>query len=259
MSRPKVELANYPEVYKYYREGDPNPRVARVAHYLVSKKLKPHVTFAPGAQEQIADHLKRGKKLLIATNHVHALDPFHIASAMQTEQVFAPMITRTVIAARPDLFSEGLKNGLGLGRRALDGVGGFPAFRSKDLGDDADKADILLQHAAGDAMIETAIVKVDRDFNLTMFGEKGGRNKVEPKVVRPLLRGIGAIFTELQQVQGLAILPGGLYYPPEGSISRPELYIGQPILEGAWDPAEVTGETHSALQHAVDRAVATAA
>lgn len=258
MSRPKVELANYPEVYRYYRERDPNPRGARAAHYLVSKKLKPHVTFAPGAQEQIVDHLKHGKKLLIATNHVHKLDPFHIASAMQTEQVFAPMIARTVIAARPDLFSEGLKNGLGLGRRALDGVGGFPAFRSKDLGEDADEAEKLLQHGAADAMIDTAVAKVDRGFNLTMFGE-GERNKVDPRVVRPLLRGLGVIFTEVQQVQGLAILPGGLYYPSEGNVYQPELYVGQPILEGARDQAEVTGETHSALQHAVDQAVVTAA
>jgi 1-acyl-sn-glycerol-3-phosphate acyltransferase len=254
MSRPKVELPNYVEVYKYYRERDPNPRVARAAHYLVSKKLKPHVAFAPGAQEQIVDHLKNGKKLLTATNHVHALDPFHIASAMQTEHVFAPMIARTVIAARPDLFSAGLNNGLGLGRRALDGVGGFPAFRSKDLGEDADETERLLQHGAADAMIDTAVVKVDRGFNLTMFGE-GERNKVDPKVVRPILRGIGIIFSEVQQAQGLAMLPGGLYYPPGGTSYDPVLYIGRPMLEGAKDPTEVRGEAHSAIQHAVDQAV----
>lgn len=249
MSRPKVTPSNQVEVYRYYGDRDPNPRFARFGHWAVSRLLRPEIAFAQGAEDAIAEHLAADKKLVIVTNHTDTLDPFHVAAAMWQKKVFSPMITRTVIAAKPSLFRYPI------GRQAIDELGGFPAFRAKDV-IDADERTRAQQQGAAEGMIKTATEKINRGYHLTMFpeGQRGG----VPLTVQPLKRGLGAIASGVGVEHGLAVLPGGFYYDEQGR-RAPVLYFEEPILEGERDAAVITGRTHSVLQHCVNQAAAKAA
>ncbi|MEI6481261.1 MAG: 1-acyl-sn-glycerol-3-phosphate acyltransferase [Candidatus Saccharibacteria bacterium] len=264
MKRPEVTMENYQAVYDYYDQRGPNTNFAHLGHFLMRKAFHPDVSFAPDAQQVIAEKLSNGAQVIIVTNHDSDVDQYNLASMVNTKGVFAPMVGKTVIMAKPQLFSMAGKAGR-LQRMAIDELGSYPVFRASDGVGEKGSPQRFLQRRASDSSIQLGLNKTGRDkYHLAGFPE--GRRTLVARVddtgfthpgedhtkVRTLSRGFGILYENLLDLEReVLVVSAGMAYGHDDSyrnLKDPTVFIGQPIVEKISDPNEFTEQLRANMQ-----------
>lgn len=219
MSRPKISLENHEAVYDWYSQRQPNPRVARFAHYVLGMVLYPDTTFELGAEEGISRHFGNDGLVLLIANHRSTLDPLVLAALVQQNPALHPLIGNVVIPAKSEVQAK-LPYRV-LRRPLFDNFVLVPAFRSKDL------KNSKLPMAEAEALQKDAAKGLTGA--LAGFGNKGNSiayfphgERVKPKSDDPIRAGIGYLAMGLEDRARFAMLPIGIY----GSKATPNLYVG---------------------------------
>lgn len=256
MKRPEVTMDNFQAVFDYYDGRGPNTIFAHFGHYVMGKAFDPEVIFAPGAEEEIGNELELSAQAFVVANHDSEADQFNLASFVSKRSVFGRLVSRTVIMARYGLFDEPGKKGH-LQRIAMDELGAFPAYRAKDAKGDPQSRERQLQKKASESTLQLGLNKTARDkYHLAGFPE-GQRtpNGEDHTIVRPLSRGFGEIYSNIDDGRKLIVISAGIAYGlQDRDYKRPTVYIGNPITGRITDPSEFTGLLHSNMQRDLDHA-----
>jgi 1-acyl-sn-glycerol-3-phosphate acyltransferase len=256
--KPTIELENYPAVYDYYRQYQPNRVLARIGHMVFGALYRAEVSFAEGAEQQTAELLAKGTRLIVAANHITDRDQYLFAAMTQRAEVLHPLRGHTSIASKESVFRKNT-----IRRHAVDIMGAKPAFRTKDVFAGAEKSDrdadlVCLQRAGSMALRELFVERVTAGEHVVTFAE-GERNTGNSRVVQPLKLGVGDIYCGVEPVAPVALLPAGFYYPQrnnEWEYAHPAIHVGVPVT-GAFDgPEAVISVLHPAMQESLDQAVA---
>jgi 1-acyl-sn-glycerol-3-phosphate acyltransferase len=255
MKKPAIKLENYENIYEYYKDHKQNYSFARLGHAAMAAVFRPRVEYASDVKETVGRLLEQGKQLIIASNHVTGDDQYVVAAMAQREKALHQMRGKTFIPSKEPLFRNPLL------RRAVDGMGAIPTFRSKDIEDPTlspEEAELKKQtrRSAAKMLIDTAIYKMQRGEHMSIFPE-GTRNPEQPKQVQDLMPGIGIIACGASEAVDVSILPTALYYGADRENRfTPKVYIGD-IIHGPFDdPNEVLHRTHEGMQSALDEVAA---
>lgn len=253
MSKPRVALENYQQLYDHYGSRRPNRLANRILHAALGAIIRPQVSFAAEAEEDVANLLASNVTLVLASNHVSNFDPPVIAAMAQRERVIRPMRGKTSVLSKNSLFKQPL-------RPIIDQLYAIPTFRAGEAtraDGSVDEARTALQRAASQRVQDMSVDLLDNGIHMAIFPE-GTRNKQDPTMVQRVKHGLGDIVCRVAPETMLAIVPMGIYYGPgEHSTNlRPSVYIDNPLRGPFSDPGEVTSFAQEALQRSVDMAIA---
>ncbi|GAB4589774.1 lysophospholipid acyltransferase family protein [Nocardia sp. IFM 10818] len=249
MERPEVVLENSDAVYDFYRDHQQQLLKARAAYWLLGRRYRPRISYAPGAREQLRAFISQGRPLLIAINHLSQLDPYTVAAAAW-RSALRPAIGHTRVLAKDELFLEAKQRG------RIDMMGGIPVFRGKDHG-------IRAVNAAGQRMIDVCAERMARGDGVAVFPE-GTCNDVDHTRIQTVGTGIGHIAFRAKKLGANPVLVSlGLSYGPRDPKVEPSkeeatsasFYFGAPVAELPTKPAEITRVVRDELQTALDGAV----
>ncbi|HZL07695.1 MAG TPA: hypothetical protein VFC50_00690 [Candidatus Dormibacteraeota bacterium] len=249
MSRPAVEIGNYPAAYDFYADYQPSMAAARVGHALMGGLYRVNLDFAEGARSEIANLRDEGVHFIISSNHITDRDQFTLGAFPTEDEVLKFLIGHTVIPAKETIYTATASLPVvgplvgPLVRRGADIMGAVPAFRVKDqFGDtpreDRDPESAALQKASSAALLSTMVARVNRGHEATF--EEGQRNLVYPREVQDPKRGHVDLMNhpDLDPSITVATVPIGIYYPEliKGGKLRfrhghPSVYMGRPITE----------------------------
>ncbi|QLY30908.1 lysophospholipid acyltransferase family protein [Nocardia huaxiensis] len=251
MEPPEVILENSDAVYDYYRDHQQNLVKAKAAYWLLNRRFRARVGYAPGAREKLREYISQGRALLISINHLSQQDPYTVAAAAWNSAL-RPAIGRTRVLAKDELFEEPEQ------RRKIDMMGGIPVFRGKDHG-------IRAVNAAGQRMIDICAERMARGDGVAVFPE-GTCNDVDHTQVQAVGTGIGHIAFRARKLGADPVLVSlGLSYgprpdpkiePSKEEARSASFYFGVPVPELPLKPAEITRVVRDELQIALDGAVA---
>lgn len=265
MARPKVELANYEAVYRYYETHKQNMAFARFAHFVLARVYRMDLTWDDGAPEAIAAAIQSGTRLIISPNHVTADDQYVIVAFAERLEALRPLRGKAFIPAEPSLFSRRGRKGKML-RWAVDELGALPTFRLTDLkrrNIEITEESKATQHAATIRASEIQVAKLEAGEMMAGFWE-GTRNRTDHRVVQPLKKGMAHTAIAAAENVPVAILPAGIYYggepedydrPEVPAKYRPHVHIGMPLPVDTTDPEVLTKRVFGEIQHCVDIAV----
>lgn len=244
--RPKVELENYDAVYDFYEYYQPNETLARIGHFAMNMAFRPHITFADGAETAIQDHLNNDTRFIIPANHLSDKDQYVVAAMARQAKILRPLIGNTDIPTKPSLSHNPLL------RYAIDIMGSIPVIRAKDISDEETKD---LQREARIRYEQVQANRIANGFHLALFPE-GTRNTTDPYNVQEIKHGVGNILQRLP-FSNVALLPVGLWYGmgDQKDMRHPEVFIGNPVVEGIKDREKVLSIVHNELQICVDSAI----
>lgn len=270
MSRPRVSLENYREVYDYYEQHTQSPTFARLGHALLSKLYRPTITFAQGgvAERAIRDEIGAGTRLIISPNHLTGDDQYVVVSVAQKEPVLHPLRGHTFIPAEPSLFTRAQHKGGALLRRAVDGLGAIPIVRLEDLRRQGVTITPEIEELHKKAILMADEVEISKLVNqgahMAGFWE-GTRNRTDHTTVQPLKKGIGHTACKAAEQVDISIVPVGIYYGGEPTDYRkldvpqkytPHVHIGMPLRVETANPGELIRLVYPAMQDCVNAAVA---
>ncbi|WP_330184323.1 1-acyl-sn-glycerol-3-phosphate acyltransferase [Nocardia sp. NBC_01503] len=251
MGAPEVVLENSDAVYDFYRDHQQNLVKAKAAYWLLGRRYRPRISYAPGARERLRELISQKRPLLIAVNHLSQLDPYTVAAAAW-RSALRPVIGRTRVLAKDELFLESEL------RARIDMMGGIPVFRGKDHG-------LRAVNAAGQRMIDICAERMARGDGVAVFPE-GTCNDVDPTQVQTVGTGIGHIAFRAKRLGADPVLVSlGLSYgsrtdptvePNKEEAKSASFYFGVPVPALPSKPAEITRVVRDELQTALDGAVA---
>ena len=203
MSRPRINLENYAEVYNYYKGYRPTPVASWTLHAALGAVFAPQVAYAPGAKKQIADLLHNHKSVVLAANHTKAIDPCLIAALPVRQHAFRPLIGNTFIPSKKSIFKNPLV------RRAVDGLGAVPVFRQKDTELEQDTSSNL-PRASLTAFVKTSVARLIDRQNMAIY-PVGARKKGDDTKCHELPDGIDLMVGRVSRVPEPPVYPlGGL-------------------------------------------------
>lgn len=219
MKRPKVALDNYKDLYEFYKNHRQGKRAAKFLHGIMGIAFAPEVTYAVGAKEQIEKTFESGRTIVLASNHVRAIDPCIIAALPVREPTFSPLLGNTFIPSKKSIQAKPVV------RRVVDGLGAVPVFRKKDIKTEADKK---YMSGASRMFLKTVLERMNEGQNMALFPE-GERNTGDPSRVQQLQAGIGLMVCTVSKVEQPTIVPMGISYA-EGfrGARQPQVFIGNP-------------------------------
>ena len=253
MNRPKVTFENHEAVYNFYREYRPHPRTSAFLYGALGNVFRPKVTYGGDSQEQIANIFDSGRTVILASNHLKAIDPCNIAALVNREELLHPIAKNGSIPSKKSLFKYA-----GV-RQAIDGLGAFPVYRDEDAKAEKNKngGKSLPMRAILDEFIDTAIARLDSGQHMAMFAE-GTRNKGDITKLQPLFSGLGKMVCGVSKVEQPAIIPMALHYGtgPHDATITPHVQIGEPHIELFSHRKEVMAWLAPALQDCVDASTA---
>jgi len=268
MSRPEVLLQNYDALYNFYEQYEQNQLFARFGHFVLGQMYKPQVSYAEDgfAQEAIRNELDEDRRLALAANHLTDADQYALMSLIQREKVFHPFIGNSFMAAKASLFTRPPSKGGLVLRRALDGMGGIPVFRTEDVEyQDAETPTEItkLQQLARSRADDVQVARLKRGRHGANFLE-GTRNRVDQTQVQPLKKGFAHTVSRAAKDVGVFIVPIGMYYGEPENYDKldipnkysPNIRIGMPIrVDPALSAGELINILRPAMQDCVDVAV----
>ncbi|MVU82786.1 1-acyl-sn-glycerol-3-phosphate acyltransferase [Nocardia sp. ET3-3] len=240
-------LPNWDAVYDYYRDHRPNRLLAWAAYALLGRRFVPRVGYAAGARDSLRTLIREDRRpLLIVMNHLSELDPYTVSAAAWRSEL-RPVIGRTRVLAKDELFTTSL-------RTKLDMMGGMPVFRGKDHGSDA-------VGASSNRLLDTCAERMARGDSIALFPEGTVNNSPDLSHLLPLNGGVGQIADRARRLGAKpAVVTLGLSYGPHANPSKEQVrsasfHFGPPIRNLPSEPAEITALVQRALQDAVDHAV----
>ena len=263
--KPEVTIDNISAVYDYYRDNQVNLPFVKTAHWLLGKTIDDsQISFwSPEAEDYIQDRLNDGAQVIFAANHQSAFDQFILAGLPGQLDCLRPMIGKTFIPSKTELFNEAKWQ-----RWAIEQLGAIPAYRGKDF----PEADDARRAQAAELLFDVSVARILGGQHMAGFWE-GTRNKEQPHVVQKIQRGIGEIVCRAQTDVDLLILPIGYVYDerqPDSFVLpkklrkpvatafnyfHPTIHLGEP-LEGKFDsPDQVVVQLRPAMQGSLDTAI----
>ena len=258
MKKPEVTLENFEQVYDYYLDYQQPRWGARLGHWAMSKMFQPSVEYIAGAEDLIDESINsKDVRTVIIMNHLTDQDQYVISSMITDEEVFKPMIGNTFIQAKEPLFHHPNRLLRPLLRRGVDVMGAVPAFRKKDIGDDANSQ---LRRDATARLIDVSVEKLRRSGYMAMFPE-GTRNKNDPKKVQEFKSGLSSVVGGVAMTHRVNIIPIGFTYQMDGqSLGRhPHIAVGEPLTYSDFDESSFLEDLQGCLQTVVDSALLTGA
>lgn len=108
MSRPKVSLENYKELYDFYESHDQNPIFARhIAHPILGKVFRPNISSDGDGEalEAIKDELGHNRRLIVSQVHLTDLDQFVTVSLAQRVKELRSLRGNTFIPTKSSISS----------------------------------------------------------------------------------------------------------------------------------------------------------
>lgn len=265
MKRPEIDIRNHQELYEYYKQLKISPIVAQLGHFVsdAAYRTKGHTHIADGARDAIAgatlDANRAQQRVMMAGNHLSMADPFALAAAFRSQAELNPLMEHTSIVAKHTIQRNKLA------RVVLDPLGAVPAFlskRTRDLFDTEEEHRAAQRGAAtglGDAIVAGRMVSAGN--HVVMYGEVGGRGTDiadrDPRIVRPIHKGLGHIALDAGETLDVILLPVGVAYAGDTMREhrKPEIVIGNPLdISGLTGAQEVADVVQIGIQEAVDEA-----
>lgn len=223
MKRPKVSLENHKELYEFYQQHRQGQKSSKVLHSALSIAFKPRVHFADGAEQAIDQLFKAGRTVVLASNHIRAVDPCVIASLPIHQELFRPLLGNTFIPSKKSIQS------IPVVRHLVDGLGAVPTFRQKDVKSKADESRLS---GASRGLLKTAILRMEHGQHMAVFPE-GERNKTDTSRIQDLQKGVGLMVCKVTDVEQPAIVPMAIHYDSSSvtSLRSPHVFVGSPSIE----------------------------
>lgn len=264
--RPEVTPENYPAVFEYYDQRGPNPMFAKLGHLAMSAVFKPHVTIKPEDQVILDSELTGSTRMMVVSNHTNSEnDQYNLASSVRQIPAINDRTGFISIMGKMSLFNRpGL---IGTAQRyAIDGLGGIPVARSKDV-DPKDYNHIedlssAVEEQRRNSLLsrQLGINKVVRDgFDIAGFAE-GERLQEgqDPRVVRKLKTGFSQIHAELVPDTKVVVVTVGLFNGDENigyDTKRPDMVFGKPLITDTRDQTEFNELLKTNMQRDLTAAV----
>ncbi len=247
MTRPRIKLENHKEIYEFYSSHRQGKRSAQFLHGVLGKTFAPIVHYAEGAEDRLVEFFEQGRPIVIASNHLKAVDPCIIAAMPIREKVFEPLLGNTFIPSKRSI------QAIPVVRHIVDGLGAVPVFRQKDVKNDVEQKYL---NGAARGILNTAIARMDSGQHMAVFPE-GERNIDDPTKIQPLTKGIGLMVCKVSQVEQPAIMPMAMVYSGNGVRSQrtPTVFIGEPSLEVFEKPRDVLAWLPDRMQQSLDSAI----
>lgn len=253
MKRPPVTLENYQEVYDFYDTYRPNKLGTWLLYAALGTAFAPHVVYADGTKEQIAETLDSNKSLVIVANHTRDVDPCVMASTLFRQPALRPMIGNTFIPAKSPIFYDLIRSPAFLNpvlRRAVDSLYSVPVFRDKEYGKD----NPLLRPAAR-RLLANSVANLNIGDHMAILGE-GERNTTDPTKIQKIQSGVGVMVCRATEVEQPALVTMGMYYGQDKKLARnPTVYVGEASQQPFEKPRQVIDWLQAHLQASVDAAV----
>ncbi|USN96247.1 MAG: 1-acyl-sn-glycerol-3-phosphate acyltransferase [Candidatus Nomurabacteria bacterium] len=248
MSRPKVTLENYEEVYDWYANYYQPRRATKLAYSVLNRRFNPEVHYEPGALDEFSDFRRSDTPQIFALNHLtNTVDQF-VASSFAYQAV-PEDVGRTRVMAKDELFRKSY-------RRFIDLMGAIPTYRMKDHAQMEGGEELVRQ--SNDMLIDTCGIILASGQNLGVFVE-GSHNKVDPAVVQTVRSGFArTAFNALSRGVSTMVTPVGMSFGTSLENLDPRqavLVVGRSIpVTTEHTEDSLIASTATALQTAVDRA-----
>lgn len=220
--------------------------MARAAYALLARRFVPRVAYAPGARDALRTLIRKDRRpLLIVMNHLSELDPMTVSAAAWRSEL-RPVIGRTRVLAKDELFTTAL-------RKKLDMMGGMPVFRGKDHGSDA-------VSASSNRMLDTCAERMARGDSIALFPEGTINQSDDLSRLLPVNAGVGQIADRARRLgANPALVTLGLSYgasanPTKEQARAASFFFGMPVTDLPSEPADITALVQRELQDAVRHA-----
>jgi hypothetical protein len=253
------DVHNYEQVFADVRESWQDPGRAELYHEVLSKVLSPHVIFAEGVEDRIGSEVRNGAQMAIALTHGTMFDPPHIAAMATQNDVFQPIIGKTMIGAKVGLFSTSV-----IGAVVPD-LGAIPVWRKKDVhhkGESEEEAAELeaVRSKAGDEFIETEIYGMETDGLSMAKHVEGTRNRGDKTKIQKVYDGFGRVVSGVDPSKDILQTTIAFYYGRWLNLSKtwlqPTMYVDIPKDQRRDDKDLVTANIAATLQETLTLAVA---
>jgi len=254
MSRkPPVDVHDFEPFYAYLDEKQPSARLGLTAFAILNWLYAPKVHVQDEVREKTIDYLDRGYRLGLVSEHATRQKPCEDGGMAHQLDFLAPVRNNITIMAFSKMFGNPPM------RWFVENVGGVAAWREKD--DDSLEAEA--RKAANDRMVQTMIKRVNGGMHALIYPE-GQTNKVDPRKVQPLQRGIGRLVCGIDSDVDIALLPIGPAYRPPAFYRRlpsalriergAHMVLGMPFEPTRQSPEAVIEQVAPAMQAQVDLA-----
>lgn len=268
--RPHVErdLSNWDQVTEHYTDHGPNVGFQKFFFWTMDKLLDTNVVLAPGAREEIEEHMASGDPTILAMSHHSFFDPSNDSAALyQERELFEPLIGNFIVPARLDYFEIPVIG-------SVIAVGGAkPTARRKDMesyfrsqGMSPEEVAAKLD-ATGDErkevnrMMQQVMVAMALEGKIYASYIEGERNRGDQSQLQPPKDGIKKLLEAMDNPEDAKIICIGHDY--EGRLTKyhrmlkryltPTLYID--IVSAPSDPEDVNGVLQETLQGCLDGAI----
>ncbi len=241
MKRPPIKPAEHVRLYDYYKNRLPNEKLAKFGHSLLSKVIKPTITWEDNAREQVAEHVKEGKQVLMFAKHSRKLDVLLPAVLLKQEPALQPLIGNARILAHAGLFKNRLA------RRLFDGLGAIPVFRASKIDAFGGKQ----VSGVTESLLDATRACISKRQSIATFPE-GGLQPNNPDIVGNLGKAMIRLAVEGETADELLPLAIGIAYKKSRILRIPQatLHI-TPIDSVVGMPIEDASEVvKSAMVHA---------
>ncbi|MEK7599869.1 MAG: 1-acyl-sn-glycerol-3-phosphate acyltransferase [Patescibacteria group bacterium] len=254
---PEFSVEHFEPIYANVQQTWQNPDRAQLYHKMAGTLLKPNVNFGLFVQEQMQEHIGDGGLCAIAFTHGSVLDPLHIAAMAQRNQVFEPLIGKTMIGAKAGLFTAPIV------KTIVPDLGAVPVWRHKDVIDEDRQSQEEQQRLreirkqAGRAFIQTQIAGINTGHHMAMHVE-GTRNKDKPMQIQQVQAGFGEVVAGVDQNVKVLIMTAAFYYGTGKNKTKrkPTMFVDIPVNQGRSEPEEVRRTITPSLQTTLDQAIA---
>lgn len=264
--RPHVErdLSNWDKVQAYFAEHGPHVGFQRFFFTAMDKLVAPTLLYAPGAQEEIVEHLDSGDPTVMAMTHHSWFDPSNDAGALwQEREVFDEIIGKFIVPARMDYFDIPVIG-------SIISVGGAkPMARKKDLahyfeslGRSQEEIEALLESTGDDRKGANKIMQglmVEMALQGLVYASyiEGTRNRGDQTKLQPVKNGIKDLMETMEEPETAKIITlshdyGGARILPRRFLT-PTIYVD--IIEVPSDPDEVNELLHHTLETGMHHAI----
>ncbi|MFI5270562.1 MAG: hypothetical protein ACHQT9_00770 [Candidatus Saccharimonadales bacterium] len=253
------DVHNYPQVYADVRETWQDPGRAELYHEVLSRVLSPHVVFAEGVEDRIGSEIRNGAQMAIALTHGTMFDPVHIAAMATQNEVFHPIIGKTMIGAKVGLFDT-----TAIGAVVPD-LGAIPIWRKKDVhkkGESEEEKEELeaIRLKAGAEFIDTEIFGMETEGLSMAKHVEGTRNKGDKTKIQKVYDGFGRVVSGVDPSVDILQATVAFYYGRwlNGSKTwlQPTMYVDIPADQRRDDKDFVTANIAASLQETLTLAVA---
>ena len=244
MNKAEIVPANHVAIYEKFTDYPVNKAIQNLGFAAMHAAFRCTVQYVGDTEAVISEHTDAHKSLILAPNHHRNEDTPTLAS-MVYEPPFKSLKGKTIIPAKAELFKNPLT------RWFIPHMMAHPAFRAKDFAGLEYEQELRAQ--TRDALLKINIDHIDNGGSIGLFPEST-RNRLDPRVIQPLRRGIAEIARNVDDPDSVLIVPMGFWYKKtvgKGVLRlKPYVVVEEPFSPLFMTKDEVLQKTHSRIQSA---------